>query len=101
MQNSEWVRQPQETGGSYMFAGKMYCTSGIERNVPKDVINRICHDVLQFAKEQNGIDYLVVYKHRDTGQKLFFIDQITKEEAASGDFQKAEHYCTLLLASEY
>lgn len=101
MQNKNWVRQPQETEGTYMFAGKMYLTSGVERLITQDVILEICNDVKQFAKEQNGIDYLVVYKHRETDQKLFFIDQITKEQAASGDFQKAQHYCTLLLASEY
>jgi len=101
MLNKDWVRQPQETGGAYVFAGQMYQTSGIQNSISPEVIHEICNDVKQFAKEQNGIDYLVVYKHRETDQKIFFIDQITGEEAASGKYQTAENYCTLMLASEY
>ena len=79
----------------------MYHTKGIERTIPKEIIQKIFIDVLRFAKEQNGIDYLVVYKHRETGQVIFVIDQLTKEENLSGIYKKSDHYCTLLLGSEY
>lgn len=84
-----------------MFDGRKYYTSGVGRVVSMEVIFAITEDVVSLAKEQNGLDYLVVYQHRETGQKLFFIDLLTKEEVLSGKHQKEEHYGTLSLASEH
>ena len=53
------------------------------------------------AQQDNGIDYLIVLEHEETGQKLFFIDQINDQMKESGGHPKEHDYCTLLLAEEY
>ena len=97
----KWKRKPQEQGGSYFFSGKFLVTSGVENILTPTEILNIYLDVQQLVKEKNGIDYLIVYIHEDTGQKLFFIDQLNKEMIESGEFLPEYNYCTLLLASEY
>jgi hypothetical protein len=42
-----------------------------------------------------------VYKHAETGQKLYFIDQLSAEMMASGDYEPEHNVCTLLLSEEY
>lgn len=48
-----------------------------------------------------GIDYLMVYVHTITEQKLFFIDQITKSQFENGSYSNEDYHATLMLASEY
>jgi hypothetical protein len=84
-----------------MFSGKVYCTSGVDRLLSKATIGAIYQDVIAFVKEKNGIDYLVVYQHEETGQKLFFIDQLNESEDSSKLYEENHNYATLLLADEY
>ena len=93
--------KPQEMEGSYFFSGKFLVTQGIQALLTPQEIASIYLEVQKLVKENDGIDYLVVYVHEDTGQKLFFIDQLNKEMIASGDFLPEYNYCTLLLAEEY
>lgn len=95
-----WTRKPQEQIGSYFFSGQFYATQGITSELTMDEILFIHKDVQAFAKERGGIDYLQVYVD-ETGRKLFFIDQLSKEMVESGDYQDEDNHCTLLLSSEY
>lgn len=97
----KWVRQTQERGGSYMFAGELYISSGVQAMLTEKEINWIVTDVKEFVKLESGIDYLVVYKHQETLQKLFFIDQLNTDMIASGQFKPDDNRATLILASEY
>ena len=97
----KWKRQPQEQSGTYFFSGKFLITSGIQELLTDEEIRSIYFEVKKTVKEQNGIDYLVVYIHEETGQKLFFIDQLNKEMIDSGGYEPEHNHCTLLLASEY
>ncbi len=57
-------------------------------------------DVKNAVRENLGLDYLQIFKN-DVGQKIYVIDQLTKEEIASGDFSPKDNYATVLFAEEY
>jgi hypothetical protein len=93
-----WTRKPQESEGTYRFDGRFLTTRGVGDELSPQEISAIYHEVQNFVKEKNGIDYLQVFTDED-GRKLFFIDQINDE-------MKKEHppehnYCTLMFAHEY
>lgn len=96
----EWIRQPQECTGTYHFSGKFIVTHRVNEEIPQDEILAIYRDVRNQVVKHGGIDYLVVYKN-DSGQKLFFIDQLNDEMIASGRFKHEYNYCTLMFAEEY
>ena len=97
----KWKRQQQEQDGTYFFSGKFLVTRGVKSLLSDEEIKTIYVQVQNLVKVQNGIDYLVVYFHEETQQKLFFIDQLNKEMIESGEFLPKYNYCTLLLAEEY
>lgn len=101
MSNTKWVRVPQERVGSYMFAGQLYLSNGAQKLLTQEEINWIVSDVKAFVSLESGIDYLVVYEHQETTQKLFFIDQLNTEMIESGQFKPDDNRATLILASEY
>lgn len=101
MGNKDWVRQPQETEGTYMFSGQLLITSGARSLLTDEEINLIITDVKEFVEQENGIDYLLVYQHSKTKQKLFFIDQLNREMIASGGYKTEHNHATILLPSEY
>lgn len=96
-----WNRKPQErTDQKYLFSGRFYCTKGVSELLPYDEILMLYHDVRDFAIEQKGIDYLQVYSN-ETGQRLFFIDNLDEKMLESGNYDNEHNYCTLLLPEEY
>lgn len=97
----KWKRQPQEREDTYFFSGKFLVTRGVDGMLSQGEILEIYLEVQRLVKENSGLDYLQVYIHEDTGQKLFFIDQLNKEMIASGNYLPEYNYCTLMLASEY
>lgn len=58
-------------------------------------------EIQRLVKEKSGLDYLQVYVHEDTRQKLFFIDQLNTEMIVSGGYEPEHNHCTLMLAEEY
>ena len=97
----KWKRQSQETTGMYHFSGKFLVTRGVTSLLSEEEILTIYQEVQQLVKENDGVDYLFVFIHEDSKQKLFFIDQLNTEVIASGGYKKEYNYCTLMLASEY
>ena len=95
------IRQSQEQSGKYFFSGQFAVTNGVQSALSREEIQAIYFDVQQQVKAQDGIDYLMVYFHPETGQKLFFIDQLDRDMIASGEFKPEYNYCTLMLAEEY
>lgn len=98
---AKWLYQPQEIEGSYQFSGSFYVTAGIQETLTQDEIFDIYLFIKLLAKDKNNLDYLQAFVHNQTGQKLFFIDQLNKEMIDSGHYSLEDNYCTLLLASEY
>lgn len=99
----KWKRQPQERSGTYRFNGKFYASRGVVDLLSRDEIMAIYYDVLSLVKQEDGIDYLVVYQHEETSQKLYFIDQLNDYMKADleSNFPKDANHCTLILAEEY
>lgn len=96
----KWKNLPQENEGTYFFSGRVYITLGVREKLTLFEITCIHQDVLKCVRENNGLDYLQVYED-DNENKLFFIDNITKEEVTSGRFLREDNYCTLMFAHEY
>lgn len=97
----KWIRQPQEQEGTYQFNGKFFVTRGVQELLTLEEITEICLEIRGLVKQKGGLDYLQVFVDEDSGQKLFFIDQLNKEMIASGDFKPEYNHCTLMLAEEY
>lgn len=99
---SKWVRQkPDYDTGDYWFNGQMFVTTGVQENLSQVEVIEIIKDIRAYVEENQGIDYLQVYKNEETNEKLFFIDSITKEDLETG-IQLSEHnYCTLIFDYEY
>jgi len=89
------------TGGTYFFSGQFLITRGIQTNLTPEEIKVIYLEIQRLVKEKSGLDYLQVYVHEDTGQELFFIDQLNQEMIASGGYEPEHNHCTLMLAEEY
>lgn len=98
---SKWKRQPQEQEGAYFFSGQFYITRGVQNLLSPEEIRVIYFEIQQLVKEQEGLDYLQVYIHEDTGRKLFYIDQLNKEMIGSGQYRTEDNLSTLMLAEEY
>jgi len=97
----KWKIQPQDQKATYHLSGRFLITKGIQSLLTDEEISAIYLEVQKLVKENKGIDYLVVYMHEDTQQKLFFIDQLNKEMIESNKFKESDNVCTLLLAEEY
>lgn len=97
----KWLHQPQEREGTYMFSGKFFVTAGIQQALTQEEIFHIYLFIKLLAKEKENLDYLQVFVHKESDQKLFFIDQLNKEMIDSGKYSSEDNYCTLLFAHEY
>jgi hypothetical protein len=60
-----------------MFYGKMYVTRGVHESVPIEVIMRMVLEVKQHVLDNNGADYLQVFKN-SADEKIFIIDQLDR-----------------------
>ncbi len=98
---TKWICQKQEQPGTYMFSGKFYVSAKVSSLLSDFEIAFIFSDVQKLVLKEDGIDYLVVYVHEVTGQKLFFIDQLDRGMVASGEYKAEYNHATLILAEEY
>lgn len=97
-----WTRKPQEQAGNYHFSGTFVVTAGVNQKIPQAEILEIYNDVLDFVKEQNGIDYLQVYQD-EQGRKLFFVDATPKDLFDSGECDPKDpdfNHCVLCFPEE-
>ena len=94
-----WELQPQECEGTYRFDGKFLVTRGVKETLSDNLIASIYLTIKLKAQEENGVDYLQVFKHPQTGKKLFFIDQLNDE--MKKEHPSEHNYCTLMFSNEY
>ena len=99
-EQQKWQRQPQECDGDYHFDGQIYATCGITEQLPNSDVFQIVSDVRRAVSEQMGLDYLQVFKNGE-GEKIYFIDNLSRQQVESGVYPKEEHYATLMFAHEY
>ena len=102
-----WKRKPQECPGDYSFSGKLLITRTVYQRLVDSEIRNIITDLRKFVRSEGGlVDYLQVYENQITGEKLYFIDNLSqsdKKEFADREDVKLEDYDyhTLLFAQEY
>ena len=101
MKTKKWKRQDQEMEGSYCFNGRFYITRGVFDLLATEEVAQIAKEIQEEVKIHNGLDYLQVYIHEDTGQKIYCIDQLNREMISSGKYKPEDNYWTMLLSSEY
>ena len=101
---NKWVRQTQERKEDYCFNGKFYITSHVLNELPPEEVHQILSDLKAFVQQEQGIDYLLVYKRAD-GRKIFCIDQLSQSMMQSGNYTKDEirdyNYWTMLFSEDY
>lgn len=96
-----WIRKEQEQDGDYWFDGKLFVTRGVNEQLSEIEIHLLIGDGINLAAQQGGCDYLIVYQNEKRGLRLYFIDQVTRQELADGIHPEEHHYATLLLDIEY
>ncbi|MBL7773423.1 MAG: hypothetical protein JNM95_11220 [Chitinophagaceae bacterium] len=98
---AHWIRQNQEREGEkYFFNGLFYCTRAVSMELTEVEIAFLYLDVINYAQESNGIDYLQIYRD-DQNRTLYFIDNLSEIQINSGNYSQEENYCTLLFSHEY
>lgn len=93
-------KEPEHETGDYHFGGTLYLTKGVNETIPVLEVARIVAYIRGQVKQQNGIDYLQVFENEDE-DKLFFIDNLSKTQIESGDYDLEHNYSTLMYAHEY
>ena len=97
----KWKLQPQEKEGIYQFNGLFLATRKIVDTLdPSDVIS-IYSMIRSLVDKKGGLDYLQVFIHEESKEKLFFIDQITPGQKQSTEVSVEDNHCTLMFAYEY
>jgi disulfide oxidoreductase YuzD len=99
---ANWTRQPQECSGTYMFSGHFLCTQTVKAKLTDEEIRAIYFDTLQAVKENNGLDYLQVFKN-EQGMKLYFIASLNQEMIETGEYDLDDidhNHCMLCFPEE-
>ncbi len=100
---SKWIRQPQEQEGTYMFTGHFLVTAMVRERLSDLEILEIYTQTQRDVLVNNGLDYLQVFVNSETGEKLFFIASVNREEVESGEFDPEDvnfHNCVLCYPEE-
>ena len=102
----KWERLPEEVvNQDYFFSGLMYVTQGVQDLLSEEEMLLVTMELQGFIRMQNGVDYLQMYQHSETNEKIYCIDQLSKSMIESGTYSAEEikkyNHFTLLLPSEY
>ena len=98
----EYLRQkPEYNSGDYYFSGNFYVTRGVVETLDEREIHAIHLEIKRLVESKGGQDYLQVFKQKRGKQKLFLIDNLSREMLNSGQYSNEHNYCTLMLAEEY
>lgn len=99
-----WTRQRQERPGDYFFSGRAFMTAGVKGALTPIEIVRITSDLRRAVREEEGLDYLQVFRC-DDGRTVWAIDQLSRSMKENGSYTREQiqqyDYWTLLLPDEY
>lgn len=100
-----WERRAEDIAGDYTFAGQVFVTQGVLNRLASDELEAIIQDLRRALIQHGKLDYLQVYVHRETGEKIWWIDNLSDTRRNSGvlssDQLRDYDYSTLLLPDEY
>lgn len=94
-------KKPEYENGDYFFTGDFYVTRGVMATLDEREVHAIHLEIKRLVELKGGQDYLQVFKKKRGKQKLFLIDNLSREMLNSGSYSKEDNYCTLMLAEEY
>lgn len=101
----KWEIQSQEQSGTYRFEGGCFVTKAVKEAVPETDLENMISQIRQRVAENDGADYLQVFVHSESGQKIFVIDNLSSEMLKGDGYtetQKQEYnYFTIMFAEEY
>jgi hypothetical protein len=101
----KWKRQTEEQSGDYSFSGKIYLTSGISEAIPMEEIHALILDLRSTILESGNLDYLQVYVHEETKEKIYWIDNISESRKQADHLTPMQiedyDYSTILFPHEY
>lgn len=97
-----WEAQPQETTGTYRFDGKFVATATVIEDLGMDVVRALYYIAKRLVEEQDGLDYILAFKHRETGVVVWLIDQLNDQmkNDESPEWIAEYNICTLCYPSE-
>ncbi|TXF82496.1 hypothetical protein FUA23_21800 [Neolewinella aurantiaca] len=97
-----WEPQPQEVAGTYRFDGRFVATATVINDLGNDVVRALYFIAQRLVQEDDGIDYILAFKHRETGKVVWMIDQLNDDMKTSESKEWVEEYntCTLCYPSE-
>tara|TARA_X000000950_G_C13392152_1_gene448691 strand:+ start:36 stop:353 length:318 start_codon:yes stop_codon:yes gene_type:complete len=97
-----WEPQPQETTGTYRFDGRPLVTATVQSDLGAGVVAEIYRITQRLVQENNGLDYILAFKHRETNEVVWFIDQLNDTMKASESEEWVTEYntCTLCYPHE-
>jgi hypothetical protein len=106
---TDWSLLPQDAGGhvqkDYFFDGRMILTTNVATEIHARELSAMLTHLLQKVEMEEGLDYLAVFEHRETGKKVFVIDQLSRSMLEGGDYSEAQkqeyHYFTVMFSDEY
>lgn len=100
-----WKRRPKDRPGEYFFSGLTYLTRGVAELFTAADIAVLREDLRRFVQEMDGVDYVQIYDHLESGQVVYCIDQLSEPMKNSGRYSEKEieayGYNTILLREEY
>ena len=100
--NFPWEPQAQETTGTYRFDGKFLCTATVDADLGRETILEIYRITQRLVQENDGLDYILAFKHFETNEIVWFIDQLNDEmkESESEKWVAEYNTCTLCYPHE-
>jgi hypothetical protein len=90
-----WEPQPQETTGTYRFDGRFVATATVINDLGNDVVRALYFIAQRLVQEDDGIDYILAFKHRETGVVVWMIDQLNDDMKTSESKEWVEEYNNL------
>jgi hypothetical protein len=95
-----WEPQPQETTGTYRFDGRFVATATVINDLGNDVVRALYFIAQRLVQEDDGIDYILAFKHRETGVVVWMIDQLNDDMKTSESKEWVEYNNLYFMLSE-
>ncbi len=97
-----WEPQLQETTGTYRFNGRFVATATVIEDFGMDTVRAMYFIAQRLVKEQDGIDYILAFKHREIGTVVWMIDQLDDrmKKQESPEWVAEYNICTLCYPHE-
>ncbi|WP_020566700.1 hypothetical protein [Neolewinella persica] len=97
-----WEPQLQEAVDTYRFDGRFVATATVDTDIGRAAVLEIYRITKQLVQQNNGINRILKFRHRETGEVVLMVDQLNDDAKASTTPELIEKYntCTLCYPQE-